>query len=74
MTYRNASLNIFTFPGWVSIFSRLNVVTVKKYVPPFVRARRYRIVIKYMQCWVSFLNSTYAAEHRIELDPPFFIF
>jgi hypothetical protein len=58
MTYRNAPRNIFTFPGSVSIFSRLNVVTVKKYVPPFVRARRYRIVVKYMQGWVSFLNPT----------------
>ena len=40
---------IFLFSGRVKISSRLNVITVKKYVPPFVRARRYRI-LGYQNC------------------------
>jgi hypothetical protein len=34
----------------------LYVTTVKKYVPPLVCTRRYRIG---HYCWISFLNPTY---------------
>jgi hypothetical protein len=54
--------NSKTLPGWQRIFFLLSVTTVKKYVPPFVPALRYRIILMLMgYCWVSFLNPTYLA-------------
>ena len=65
ITRPKASRSNETLSGWQRIFFLLCVTTVKKYVPPFVRALRYRIIPMLMGLgWVSFLNPTYELSYH----------
>lgn len=60
MTCLRDSRNSETLSGWQRIFFLVYVTTVKKYVPPFFRALRYRMILMLPgYCWVSSLNPTY---------------
>ena len=66
LIYLRDSRNSETLSGWQRIFFLLCVTTVKKYVLPFVRALRYRMILMLLDyCWVSFLNPTYNVFYKL---------